>query len=66
MFLLVAINPNCVKREALCLLFYWVQVARSSPTAWGIMAGGSAAPWCSIGGDRYRCGRVPELARQLG
>ncbi len=39
---------------------------RSSPTSRGIMAEGLRRPRFLSGGGRYRCGWVPELARQPG
>ncbi|MND27453.1 hypothetical protein D3C80_179190 [compost metagenome] len=42
------------------------QGAGARPQLGGILAGGLRRPWCPIGGCRYRCGWVPELARPLG
>ena len=43
-----------------------VDGARAGSPAGGIMAGYLGQPRRPSGGGRYRCGRVPELARQPG
>ncbi|GJA77757.1 hypothetical protein KAM354_29930 [Aeromonas caviae] len=40
--------------------------AGACPPAGAIMAGGLRRPPFPLGSSRYRCGRVPDLARQWG